>query len=84
MRGWVGVKFALSEKMPESLSVQGLRAILVKRSSAHLTETGFELFFILTQFLEWTMMRAIAQSNLENYIYLGFQPPAIAISHNPY
>ncbi len=70
--------------MAVSLDGLGFAAINVDEPSAHLTLTGFQRFLFLTQFLEWTMMTMLAQSNLENQIHKGFQLPAIAIFITPY
>ena len=84
MREGVGVKNPGSKKMAEMLSLQGFYGFFCIHSLAHLTQQWFQLFCFLTYFLKWTIMILPAQLNLENYIYIGFQPPAIAISITPY
>ncbi len=84
MRGWVGVKILGEQKMLEMLSIQYFQGFFLVHPSAHLTQQQFQPFYPLTQFLKWTMIISSAQLNLENYIYIGFQPPAIAISITPY
>jgi len=84
MREGVGVKNPSLKKMAEMISLQGFYGFFCVHSLAHLTQLGFQLFYLLTYFLKWTIMIVPAQLNLENYIYIGFQPPAIAISITPY
>ncbi len=84
MRGWVGVKNPGCKKMAEMISLQGFYDFFVSQLSAHLIQQRFWLFYPLTQFLKWTIIMSSAQLNLENYIYIGFQHPAIAISTTPY
>jgi hypothetical protein len=84
MRGWVGVKNPGCKKMAEMISLQGFYDFFVGQPSAHLIQQEFRLFCFLTQFLKWTIIVPSAQLNLENYIYIGFQHPAIAISTTPY
>ena len=84
MRGWVGVKNSDEKKMPEIISKQAFHGFYGVHPSAHLTQQEFRLFYSLTLFLKWIIIRPFAQLNLENYIYIGFQPSAIAISLTPY
>jgi hypothetical protein len=84
MRGWVGVKILGEQKMLEMLPIQYFHGFFPVHPPAHLTQQEFQPFYPLTQFLKWTMIISSAQLNLENYIYIGFQPPAIAISITPY
>jgi hypothetical protein len=84
MRGWVGVKILGEQKMAEIISIQGFHDFYPTHPPAHFTQQEFQPFYPLTQFLKWTMIISSAQLNLENYIYIGFQPPAIAISITPY
>lgn len=84
MRGRVGVKNLSQQKMAEISSRQAFPYFYLVHASAHLTQQGFQLFSPLTEFLKWTMIRPFAQPHLENYIYIGFQPPTVEISNNPY
>jgi len=84
MRGGVGVKNSISQKMPEIMSTQAFHAVHGVHPSAHLAQQEFQLFYSLTLFLKWIIIKASAQLNLENHIYIGFQHPAIAISLTPY
>ncbi len=84
MRGWVGVKNLGLEKMTTILSTKAFHGFFDVHPSAHLTQQGFQQFYSLTLFLKWIMIRLSAQLNLENHIYIGFQPSAIAISLTPY
>jgi hypothetical protein len=84
MRGGVGVKNSIAQKMPEIMSTQAFHAVHGVHPSAHLAQQEFQLFYSLTLFLKWIIIRTSAQLNLENYIYIGFQHPAIAISLTPY
>ena len=84
MREGVGVKNSISQKMPEIMSTQAFHGVYGVHPSAHLTQQVFQLFYSLTLFLKWIIIRTSAQLNLENYIYIGFQPSAIAISLTPY
>ncbi len=79
MRGWVGVKNSDEEKMPEIISTQAFHGFYGVHPSAHLTQQEFQLFYPLTLFLKWIIIRISAQLNLENYIYIGFQHSTIAI-----
>ena len=84
MREWVGVKNSISQKMPETISTQAFHEVYEVHPSAHFAQQGFQLFYSLTLFLKWIIIKVPAQLNLENYIYIGFQTPAIAISLTPY
>ncbi len=84
MREGVGVKNSISQKMPEIISTQAFYGVYEVHPSAHLVQQGFQLFYSLTLFLKWIIMIMSAQLNLENYIYIGFQHSAIAISFTPY
>ena len=79
MRGWVGVKNSDEKKMTAIISTQAFHGVHGVNPSAHLAQQGFQLFYSLTLFLKWIIIRLSAQLNLENYIYIGFQPSAIAI-----
>ena len=84
MRGSVGVKNSDEKKMPTIISTQAFHGFYGFHPSAHLAQQEFQLFYPLTLFLNWIIIRTSAQLNLENYIYIGFQHSAIAISLNPY
>ena len=70
MREGVGVKNSISQKMPEIMSTQAFHGVYGVHPSAHLTQQVFQLFYSLTLFLKWIIIRTSAQLNLENYIYI--------------
>jgi hypothetical protein len=84
MRGWVGVKNSGEKKMTAIISTQAFYGVRGVHPSAHFAQQGFQLFYSLTLFLKWIIIRLSAQLNLENYIYIGLQNSAIAISLTPY
>ena len=84
MRGWVGVKYLGLEKMSEIISVQDFEQFMAVHPPAPFAQYGFHGFYPLTLFRKWFIMSSSAQLNLENYIYIGFRVPAIAISLTPY
>ncbi len=43
---------------------------------------GVSAILLFTRFLKLTIIRASAQSNLENYIYIGFRAAVVEISNN--
>jgi hypothetical protein len=84
MRQGVGVKIMVMKKILASLSIQWFAGVFVFDTLAILTLFGFRRFLPLTRFLKSNTIRLSAQSNLENYIYLGFQNAAVATLINPY
>ena len=83
MRGWVGVKNSDQKKMPAIISTQAFHGFYGVHPSAHLAQQEFQLFYPLTLFLNWIIIRTSAQLNLENYIYIGFQHSALQFNLIP-
>ncbi len=80
MRGWVGVREGVMQKMAELPYMQSLESVSIPKPSAHLMGTSFQPFASSQITTPRAMIFAFAQPNLENQIEQDFQKPAIAIT----
>lgn len=80
MRGWVGVRKGVTQKMAELPYMQELESVSISNPSAHLMRTSFQPFASSQITTPRVMIFAFAQPNFENQIEQDFQKPAIAIT----
>ncbi|MFQ4160342.1 MULTISPECIES: hypothetical protein [Nostocales] len=69
--------------MTETFMVQSLEALCQPDPSAHLTQTGFQLFHLYSISISHAMISSSAILNHENRILINFQAPAIEILLTP-